>query len=82
MGLTLQERIIHHDQDPVYIGYGWTGQLLLKDGVQLSYTLRGAKDNPAMEAFFSRFKSENRTLLLDAKNLGELVAVVDQRMCY
>ena len=74
--------IIHHDQDPVYIGYGWTGQLLLKDGAHLSYTLRGAKDNPAMEAFFSRFKSENRTLLLDAKNLGELVAVVDQRMCY
>jgi len=82
LAIPYQGMIIHHDQDPVYIGYGWTGQLLLKDGVQLSYTLRGAKDNPEVEAFFSRFKSENRTLLLDAKNLGELVAVVDQRMCY
>jgi len=39
-------KIMHHDRDPVYTGYGWTSQLLLKDGLRVSYALRGAKDNP------------------------------------
>lgn len=33
--------IIHHDQDPVYTGYDWTGQLVLKDKVRLSYAFDG-----------------------------------------
>jgi transposase InsO family protein len=74
--------IIHHDQDPVYTGYGWTGQLLLEDGVLLSYTLRGARDNPEMESFISRFKTENRSLFLDAHNVIDLAAVVEERMYY
>ena len=40
--------IIHHDRDPVFTGYGWTAQLLLEDGVRISYALREAKDNPEM----------------------------------
>ena len=32
--------IVHHDQDPVFTGYAWTGQLL-SAGVRLSYALRG-----------------------------------------
>jgi transposase InsO family protein len=74
--------IIHHDRDPVFTGYGWTAQLLLEDAVRLSYTLNGVKDNPEMEAFISRFKAENRSLLLDAQDLSELAEVVDQRMWY
>lgn len=74
--------IVHQDQDGVYLGYDWTGQLLLADQVRLSYTLRGAKDNPEMEAFFSRFKSENESLFLDAPDVPALCAVVDERMGY
>ncbi len=74
--------IIHHDQDSVYTSYDWTGQLLLKDKVRLSYALGGAKDNPEMEGFISRFKSEGHSLFLDAQSLDELAAVVDQRMRY
>lgn len=74
--------ILHHDRDPVYTGYGWTARLLLEDRVRLSYTLNGARDNPQMEAFISRFKAENRSLLLDAQDLTELAEVVDQRMWY
>jgi putative transposase len=77
-----QGMIIHHDQDSVYTSYDWTGQLLLKDKVRISYALGGAKDNPEMEAFFSRFKSEGRSLFLDARTLDELAFVVDQRMRY
>lgn len=74
--------IIHHDRDPVFTGYGWTAQILLEDGLRLSYTLRGAKDNPEMEGFISRFKEENRSLLLNARTLRELQEVVAERMSY
>ena len=73
---------MHHDQDPVYTGYGWTGQLLLRDAVRLSYALEGCRDNPEMESFHSRFKTENRSLFLDALTLADLERVVAQRMAY
>ena len=52
--------IVHHDQDPVFTSYGWTAQLLLNDRVRISYALNGARDNPQIESFFSRFKTEYR----------------------
>jgi len=74
--------IMHHDQDSVYTGYGWGSQLLLKDKAQLSYALNGAQDNPAMESFIGRFKTENRSLFLDAQNINELCEIVSNRMDY
>lgn len=74
--------IVHHDRDPVYTGYGWTDRLLLRDGVRLSYALHGARDNPEMEAFFSRFKEENQSLFLEAQTVPELCEVVANRMRY
>ena len=80
--IPFQGMIIHHDRDPVFTGYGWTAQILLEDGLRLSYALRGAKDNPEMEGFISRFKEENRSLLLNAQTLRELQEVVAERMNY
>jgi transposase InsO family protein len=74
--------IVHHDQDSVYTGYGWTGQLVLRDRVQLSYALDGCHDNTEMESFHSRFKNENRSLLVDAADLADLARVVGQRITY
>ena len=74
--------IVHHDQDPVFTSYGWTGQLLLRDEARISYALGGAKDNPEMESFNSRFKTENRSLLLDAVDLADLIRLVSRRMRY
>ncbi len=81
-GVDVQDFILHHDQDPVFTGYRWTAQLLLKDHVRVSYALNGARDNPEMESFNSRFKTENRSLLLDAQTLEELQLVVRERMGY
>jgi transposase InsO family protein len=81
-GVDLQGFVVHHDQDPVFTGYGWTGQLLLEDHVRVSYALNGARDNPEMESFISRFKTENRSLLLDAQRLGDLQSLVRERMAY
>jgi len=81
-GVDLEGLIVHHDQDPVFTSYGWTSQLLLKDRVHVSYALNGARDNPEMEGFNSRFKNENRSLFLDAQTPDELTAIVAERMDY
>jgi putative transposase len=82
LGWPFHGLIVHHDQDPVFTGYGWTGRLLLKDHARVSYALNGARDNTEMESFFSRFKNENRSLFLDADDLEALRRVVDERMDY
>jgi transposase InsO family protein len=74
--------ILHHDQGSAFISYAWTGQLLLKDEVRLSYALQGFKGNPEMESFIGHFKEEGRSLFLDAQSIAELAAVVDSRMVY
>ncbi len=90
-GVSLPGVIVHHDQDPVFTGYGWTARLLLQDHVRVSYALNGARDNPEMEGFNSRFtpalaggarETENRSLFLDAETLDQLEAVVAARMGY
>jgi len=82
LGIACKDVIIHHDQDPVFTSYGWTGQLLLKDGVRVSYALQGAKDNPEMESFHSHFKGEGNSLFLDAQRFEELEQIVACRMRY
>ena len=82
LGIAYAGMIMHHDRDPVYTGYRWTSQLLLKDELRLSYALGGAKDNPEMESFNGRFKTEGHSLFLEAWSLAELISVVDQRMQY
>lgn len=74
--------ILHHDRDSVFTGYRWTARLLLDEGLQLSYALRGAKDNPEMESFNGHFKGEGHSLFLEAQTLADLKEVVNQRMNY
>jgi putative transposase len=81
-GYRVAGRIVHSDRDPVYTGYGWTGTLLLRDRVRLSYALGGCKDNQEMESFHSRFKGENRSLFLEAPSVAALRAVVRSRVEY
>ncbi len=81
-GFQIAGLIVHHDQDPVYTGYGWLRELLQRDRVRLSYALNGCRDNPEIESFHSRFKAENRSLLLDAPTLADLARIVNQRMAY
>lgn len=81
-GVKLDRVTVHHDQDPVYTGYRWAAQLLLKDAVSMSFALAGARDNPEMESFNGHFKTENRSLLLDAETFTELQKIVAERMDY
>jgi putative transposase len=69
LGIAWEGMIMHHDQDSVYTGHMWTGQLLLKDKVRLSYALDGAKDNPEMESFFPSFFAQafSKSLIVSNK---------------
>jgi len=82
LGKSSRGMIMHHDQDPAFISYDWAREILVRSRVRLSYALEGAKDNPEMESFFGRFKVENRSLLMDAKTISELRALVSKRMKY
>jgi putative transposase len=82
LDILYEDMILHHDQGSAFISYAWTGKLLLKEGVRLSYALGGFKDNPEMESFFSRFKEEGRSLFFDAPSISELESLVDSRMEY
>lgn len=81
-GVELNEVIVHHDQDPVLTSFAWTSQLLPRDRVRISYALNGDRDNPQMESFIGRFKTQNRSLLLDAQTLEGLQAAVAETMDY
>jgi len=81
-GVPVKGVIVHHDRDPVYTSHAWVYRLLVRDSVRLSYALRGARDNPEMESFFGRFKEENGSLVVEAKNLDELLGVAKSRIRY
>ncbi|MCP4167404.1 MAG: transposase [Chloroflexi bacterium] len=80
--IAFRDLIMHHDQDSVYTSYAWTGQLLQRDHVRLSYALNGAKDNPEMESFNGHFKSENLSLFLEVTMLDQLQSLVSERIDY
>ena len=80
LGVSSDGIIMHHDRDPVYTSDAWVRRLLLKDRARLSYALHGARDNPEMESFNGRFKTENRDLFREVRTFEELVKLVGRRM--
>ncbi|MER3603352.1 MAG: transposase, partial [Thermus sp.] len=53
----------------------------LGEGVRLSYSLLGPREN-LVESFFSRFKAENRDLLMESRTLLELKEGIRERVEY
>ena len=82
VGRDLKGVIVHHDKDSVYTSYAWLRRVLLDEGGRLSYAEHGAKDNPWIESFWGRFKTENADLLLACETLIEVASVVDDRLVY
>ena len=56
--------------------------MLLQENGRLSYAEHGAKDNPWIESFWGRFKTENADLLLTCDTLSEVETVVENRLVY
>lgn len=68
--------VVHTDLDTVFRSYRWLHTLLCQDQVEVSYSERGAKDNPWIESLWSRLKTEVGDLLLDCRSLHEVEQVV------
>ena len=82
LGVSIEGVIMHHDRDSVYTSDDWVRRVLLDDRARLSYALRGARDNPDMESFNGRFKTENQDLFGDVESFEELVTLVGKRMSH
>lgn len=82
LGRDLAGVIVHQDQDPVFTSHAWLQALILDAGARVSYSERGAKDNPWIESFWSRFKGENASLFTEARDLKDLAELIDTQMRY
>jgi transposase InsO family protein len=87
LGQPLEGRVLHSDLDSVYTSYDWLRQVLLDDGLRVSYSERGAKDNPWVESQRRNFcegqmKTEIGSRITEAQTLPGLEAVIDERFRY
>ena len=83
VGATFEGMIVHQDQDPVFTGYEYVRQMVLEDGLRLSYSKKATPgDNASKESFFGHFKTENKSLFLNAKTSDELIEIAAERMNY
>jgi transposase InsO family protein len=78
----LEGSVLHSDLDSVYTSSDWLRQVLLDDGLRVSYSERGAKDNPWIESLWGRMKTEIGSRITEAQTLPELEAVIDERFRY
>jgi len=82
LNVTMDRRIIHHDQDSVYTSYRWLRAVLLEDGLRVSYSENGAKGNPWVESLWGRTKTEVGSRIAEASSLPDLRSVFDERFRY
>ena len=82
LGASLAGSIMHHDQDAVYTGYRWLSAVLLDEGMRVSYSERGAKDNPQIESLWGRLKTEIGSRIVEASSLTELRTILAERFDY
>ena len=67
--IPFKEVIIHQDQGSVFKAYKYV-QELVKRGITLSYSRKGRPgDNPEMESFFGRMKTEKKQVFIEADTL-------------
>lgn len=78
----LQGTVVHTDQDPVFKSYRWLGTLLHEDHLEVSFSERGAKDNPWIESLLSRLKEEVGDRIYQAPSINEVREVVNEYVVY
>lgn len=81
-GIPASEVIVHQDQGGPYTSYDYVSALVSAD-MTPSYSRVGTPgDNPGMESFFGRLKSENKNVFASAKNIQELIEFVEEAVRY
>ena len=83
IGQPLEGTILHSsDLDSVYTSYDWLQALLLENGLRVSYSERGAKHNPRIEALWGWMKTEAGSRIVEVWSHLELERVIDERFRY
>lgn len=77
--ISLSKVIIHQDQGTPFKSYEYVGRTI-KDGISLSYSAHGAKDNPFAESVNSHFKEEYADELAEAKTFEELKSLIRKKV--
>lgn len=82
LGVETDTLTVHSDKDSVYRSHDYLTQLMIEDGVQISFSERGCKDNPWIESFWGRMKTEIKSQIIEAATLTELKEVIERRFNY
>lgn len=82
LGVAPVDRIVHHDKDSVYTSYAWLAEVLLRQGMRVSYSENGARHNPWIESLWGRAKAEIGSRIIEAPSINALTAVVDEHFAY
>ncbi len=77
--IPLSKVIIHQDQGTPFKSYEYVS-ILLKDGINISYSIHGAKDNPFTESCNGHFKEEYRDELFEARTFKELRSLISKKV--
>jgi transposase InsO family protein len=78
----LQGTIVHSDQDSVYTSYAWLREVLLGQGMRVSYSDRGARGNPWIESLWGRLKTELGSRIDQARSLPALREIISDHLRY
>jgi len=78
----LEDVIIHHDKDGVYLSHRWVNEIVVKSKARISYSQRGAKENVHMKSFNGHFKQENRNLFWEQEDIESLRNILRERIRY
>jgi len=80
--IPFEEIIIHQDQGSVFKAYRYV-QELIRRGITISYSRKGRpSDNPEMESFFGRIKTEKKQVFIEAETLKELERLIHRAIKY
>ena len=82
LGYSSEGLIVHSDQDSVYRSHDYLRRLLVEGGARISYSERGCKDNPWIESFWGRMKTEIGSQIVEAETIQELRAIINNRITY
>ena len=78
----LHGTILHSDQDAVYTSYAWLRELLMREGMRVSFSERGARGNPWVESLWGRMKTEIGSRIHQACDLEGLRSILTEHFRY
>jgi len=82
-GVDVSKTYFHQDQGSAYKAYEYVRMIVIHTKANISYSRVGTPgDNPEMESFFGRLKSDWRDAFLQAETQEEVIQLIHQAILY